>query len=61
MPLLSPEWSAPDVDEHHQLIKALGQTTCHKTNKVCHRCPINDLCPSSTYDSENPVESNPNY
>ena len=47
MPLLPVNWSAKDVDEHHQLIKILGQTICRHTHPSCRSCPLRDLCSSS--------------
>ena len=47
MPLLPPDWRAADLDEHHQLMKLLGQTHCRHEIPLCHSCPLQDLCPSA--------------
>jgi endonuclease-3 len=48
MPMLPDRWTAADLDEHHQLMKTLGQTTCRHTNPACCECPLRDLCPSAS-------------
>lgn len=45
-PLLPGSWSANDIDEHHQLVKTLGQTICRHANPSCRNCPLCDLCQS---------------
>lgn len=47
MPLLPRSWSAEEVDEHHQLMKTLGQTLCRHGRPQCGRCPLHDLCPTA--------------
>lgn len=47
MPLLPPSWTAADLDQHHQLMKALGQTFCPHGMPLCPRCPLQDLCPTA--------------
>ncbi|QPH54184.1 endonuclease III domain-containing protein [Pontivivens ytuae] len=47
MPLLPPNWSADDLDAHHQVVKILGQRHCRPTSPSCHHCPIADLCRSA--------------
>lgn len=44
MPILPPEWSAEDIDEHHLLGKRLAQTFCRPKNPNCAFCPVNDSC-----------------
>ena len=39
-------WTAADLDDHHQLMKALGRSICREPSPICHRCPIKDLCPT---------------
>ena len=51
MPLLPPDWSAEEIDRHHGLIKALGQTLCRHARTACTRCPLADVCPSHDPDS----------
>ena len=38
MPVLPPEWSAEDMDEHHLLLKKLGQTHCRPRTPDCANC-----------------------
>lgn len=42
MPVVPPEWSAADMDEHHLLLKKLGQTHCRPR---VPRCSLGDECP----------------
>lgn len=44
MPLLPAGWTASDLDDHHQLMKTLGQTVCRHDRPRCDQCPLNDLC-----------------
>lgn len=44
MPLLPPRWTAADIDEHHLLVKRLGQVHCRPGVAHCHRCPIAADC-----------------
>ncbi|VVT01455.1 endonuclease III domain-containing protein [Erythrobacter sp. EC-HK427] len=44
MPLLPEDWSAEDIDEHHLLVKSLGQTHCRPTAPRCAGCPIRGEC-----------------
>lgn len=46
MPLLPPDWQAVAFDEHHQLMKTLGQSYCRHARPVCRACPLKHLCPS---------------
>ena len=46
-PAMPPRWIAADLDEHHQLMKALGRSICRNPSPLCHRCPIKDLCPTA--------------
>ncbi len=43
-PIIPDEWSAADLDEHHLLVKKLGQTLCRPSAPDCPGCPVNDLC-----------------
>lgn len=47
MPVLPEEWAPADLDEHHLLVKRLGQTSCRPTTPDCASCPVTDLCRSS--------------
>lgn len=44
MPILPGEWSAPDMDEHHLLLKKLGQTHCRVRKPQCEGCPVREDC-----------------
>lgn len=44
MPVMPPEWSAADYDEHHLLMKKLGQTWCRPTGPDCRNCIAQSLC-----------------
>lgn len=44
MPSLPDEWSAEDMDEHHLLLKKLGQTYCRVRAPQCAGCPAADDC-----------------
>jgi len=44
MPIVPQEWSAADVDEHHLLLKKLGQTFCRPRRAQCAGCPVRADC-----------------
>ena len=44
MPVMPEEWSAADYDEHHLLMKKLGQTWCRPSSPDCATCPAQALC-----------------
>lgn len=44
MPIVPDEWSAADMDEHHLLLKKLGQTHCRPRRAQCQDCPVRDDC-----------------
>ena len=44
MPVLPDDWSAADIDEHHLLVKRLGQTHCRPSHMQCGDCPANRWC-----------------
>lgn len=46
-PILPPEWTAADLDDHYELMKTLGRTICRNPTPNCHRCPLEDLCPTA--------------
>jgi endonuclease III len=48
MPVVPEEWSAADMDEHHLLLKALGQTTCRPRKPDCEKCPVQEWCDTGT-------------
>ena len=44
-PLLPRDWSAAELDDHHQLMKTLGQRRCRQNHPRCSECPLEGLCP----------------
>ncbi|WP_299196262.1 endonuclease III [uncultured Erythrobacter sp.] len=44
MPILPGDWSAADMDEHHLLLKKLGQTHCRPRRGLCEDCPARQDC-----------------
>ena len=44
MPILPEEWDAADMDEHHLLLKKLGQALCRPRVKHCDDCPARTDC-----------------
>lgn len=44
MPFVPGEWLPEDVDEHHLLVKRLGQTICRPKKPDCRSCPIKGDC-----------------
>ncbi|MEP3303558.1 MAG: endonuclease, partial [Roseibium sp.] len=44
MPIVPSEWSAADMDEHHLLLKKLGQTFCRPRTPQCGGCPLRADC-----------------
>lgn len=44
MPLLPAEWTAQEFDDHHCLIKRLGQEICRYQRADCEICPLRKSC-----------------
>jgi endonuclease-3 len=44
MRMVPETWSAEMLDEHHQLIKQLGQTICTFSEPKCKQCPLLKVC-----------------
>lgn len=44
MPVMPQDWSPAQIDEHHLLVKTLGQNICRPTAPNCGICPVEDLC-----------------
>jgi len=44
MPIVPSEWSAADMDEHHLLLKKLGQNHCRPRKTECEGCPARSDC-----------------
>ncbi len=50
MRVVPPEWTAVAMDDHHQLVKALGQRACTPHGPLCRRCPLLEVCPTGRGD-----------
>ncbi len=48
MPVVPEDWSAADMDEHHLLLKKLGQTFCRPRKAECAQCPLREDCATGT-------------
>lgn len=44
MPTMPDNWDGRDFDEHHLLMKMLGQAFCRPAKPVCRVCPALSLC-----------------
>ncbi|MEX0342352.1 MAG: endonuclease III [Erythrobacter sp.] len=44
MPAMPEDWSGANYDEHHLLMKKLGQTWCRPAAPDCMNCPAQALC-----------------
>lgn len=44
MPVVPEDWSAADMDEHHLLLKQLGQAYCRPRAPQCAGCPVREDC-----------------
>lgn len=55
MPLVPPEWTAADMDEHHLLLKKLGQTLCRPRAPECAECPARSDCATGLKRSQAPL------
>ena len=44
VPIVPNQWSAADMDEHHLLLKKLGQTYCRPRAPHCDGCPVRKDC-----------------
>jgi endonuclease-3 len=45
MRMVPETWTAEMLDEHHQLIKQLGQAICTFSEPKCKLCPLLKICP----------------
>lgn len=45
---LPADWDAGAFEEHHWLMKRLGQSFCTARGPACGQCPLGDLCAYST-------------
>jgi len=54
MEMAPADWSPEMLDEHHTLIKTLGQQACTKNHPRCLSCSLLDLCPAGTSAASSP-------
>ena len=59
MPLAPPEWTPATMDEHHTLVKRLGQQICPLNEPRCHRCPLHDICQTGQKNAHGPAGAPP--
>lgn len=57
MPAMPDEWSGAHFDEHHLLMKRLGQTWCRPAAPRCAECPACSLCETGRARTEMPERS----
>ena len=55
VPQMPGRWIAADFDDHHQLVKSLGQTVCRHDTPACAGCPLRSICPSTTRSAVRPI------
>ncbi|RGP42115.1 DNA-(apurinic or apyrimidinic site) lyase [Altererythrobacter insulae] len=48
MPIVPDDWSSEDMDEHHLLLKKLGQTHCRPSKPDCGVCFARGYCATGT-------------
>ncbi len=48
MRIVPSDWQAVTMDDHHQLVKLLGQTRCTPNQPACFACPLVELCPTGS-------------
>ena len=46
MAIAPASWTAVTMDDHHRLVKKLGQQACVPNLPLCGRCPIRQVCPT---------------
>lgn len=51
MPLVPADWTPVTMDEHHTLVKRLGQQICTLREPRCRSCPLHDICPTGQRDA----------
>jgi endonuclease-3 len=44
LPLVPEGWTPVTLDEHHTLVKRLGQRVCTLKEMHCSRCPLREVC-----------------
>ncbi len=51
MSLAPATWTPVTMDEHHTLVKRLGQLVCPLRAPQCRRCPLHDICVTGQRDT----------
>lgn len=51
IPLAPAAWTPVTMDEHHTLVKRLGQHICTLHEPKCHCCPLHDICMTGQRDA----------
>ena len=46
MAIAPASWTAVIMDDHHRLVKQLGQQACIPHTPLCRQCPIREVCPT---------------
>ncbi|MEP3051841.1 MAG: endonuclease III [Erythrobacter sp.] len=54
VPIIPPDWSAEDMDEHHLLLKKLGQSHCRPRAPHCDGCPAAPDCAHANAQGKRP-------
>lgn len=57
MPLVPVDWTPVTMDEHHTLVKRLGQQICTLREPQCRRCPLHNVCVTGQRDVSGPAVS----
>ncbi len=60
MPLVPAGWTPVTMDEHHTLVKKLGQQICTLREPQCRRCPLHEVCVTGLRDAVPDVKSSGN-
>lgn len=55
MPLVPAGWTPVTMDEHHTLVKRLGQRICTLRDPRCRRCPLHDICVTGQQNAPGPA------
>ncbi|WP_164117883.1 endonuclease III [Sphingorhabdus sp. Alg239-R122] len=58
MPVLPKAWAPEDVDEHHLLVKRIGQNFCRPKRTDCVSCPVREDCQMGQCETQHSFKSN---
>ena len=45
------------MDDHHTLVKKLGQQICTLRDPLCRRCPLHNICPTGLRNAPGATDS----